>query len=373
MNFKSVRVSVALSLILGVHFAFVEGSCMSVRSCLNNDKKCSLLPLPPNVNSLPFDPANYTLTELRPGVYSFKDGLYLSLILYKNYHLTVIDAPQNFLSFLPDGQLKLNIAVNRVLNGTSPRRLNVVYSHSDADHFGYADKVVANVTAQFPKIPVFIWGTAETKRRLKQPDASRIPPVQRIIGQSPRLMYPDCQLSIRLSVVQGHSFEDVLVHIPRSHGEPSVTYLVDYVWPGFVPIDHFGFPVDLEVYKNTLEKVSRLNSDIFIPGHWTVGSGKDVQITVNYVNDVLQAVTEAIQEVTPEMQEEAGIPNYFSPDAPEYGNTAFFFKIFLDVHINICRRKLIEKYGCSLGGVAVFSESHCRAAFFHTNTNTIVP
>lgn len=349
----------------------IAAGCSAVRKCLQQNETCEVLPVPNTTNSKPFEVSEFTLTEVRKGVYSFRDGGYISMIILENNRLVVVDFPHNFLESLPNGELKLNVALNQLLTGRTICRMDVIYSHADADHFGNAAKVIANLTVRFPDAQTVVWGTEETRRRLESNDALQIPKIQRIICERKSILTISGSLLLNMYMVQGHSFGDILIQIPGFESQPSVVYIADYVWPGYAPVEYFGFPADFGIYIRTLELLKSLNPQVLIPGHEAIGSYKDVKITLEYARDTLKFAEEAGQKITPAMRDAANINSYFDPESIPYGNTAYFFQKNTILQASICRRKLIAKYGCQLAGVAVTSRAHCLVAVFWTLANTI--
>lgn len=81
--------------------------------------------------------------------------------------------------------------------------------------------------------------------------------------------------------------------------------------------------------------------------------------------DVLKFNADAAGEVTTEMLQQANYFNAFTPGTVEYGNRHFPAMAFFGIANGICARKLIAKWGCKLGGVAVMAETHCFTATLH--------
>lgn len=353
------RLVVALLLLSLLHLASAQ--CPAVRKCLSSPS-CDRLPVPNAVIPPPLAAAGYNLTLLRQGVYSWTDGTYYTLILYKSRRLTLVDFPD---SSFRDGEYLLNNAVMDVLGAERPKRLDMVYGHRHIDHIGGASAFTAFVNRRFPGLTTFVWGTAETRRFLARNPASKIPKINVMVGKRGRTVNLDDELNLKLTVLGGHTLEDLAAHVLPSRDGPGVLLIADFVVPGFAPFLDFSLTSDFFQYVKTQQELLKFDFGVFIGGHWNLGTKRDIRRNIRYTEDVVKFIAEAADEVTPQMLEDAGIGNIGDPTKVEFGNPPLAFAITLDLQSKLCVRKLIKKYGCVLGGVDLFAASHCKEVFFH--------
>lgn len=339
----------------------ISAQCPAVRDCLKGDI-CPFLPVPSSSlrPSIPEDDG-FLLTELRPGVFSFFDGVYGSLILHKARRLAVIDPAE---SSVLDGKHLLATAAIRALQGQMPTRLDIVYSHRHVDHNGGTGMFLADIKLRFPRIQVFVWGTPETKRHIADIKSTTIPQVTVLVRKNRTVNVAD-DLNMELTVLRGHTQQDLSCLVKRNSDGPGVLHFVDFVTPGLAPFLRFAVAEDIMAYIRSQEKVLSLDWEILSAGHGRLGRKKDLQLNIQYTKDTLKFNREAAAEVTTEQLIAAGIGRISDPSAVEFGNEGLAFIIAANTQGKICARKLIRKYGCILGSVAVFALSHCDVAFVY--------
>lgn len=252
-----------------------------------------------------------------------------------------------------------------VLGAERPKRLDMVYGHRHLDHIGGAPAYVEFANSRFPGLTTFVWGTAETRRFLARNPASKIPKINVLVGKRGRTVNLDDSLNLKLTVLGGHTQEDLAAHVLPSRDGAGVVHIADFLVPGFAPFLDFSLTSDFFQYLKTQETLLTFDFGVFSGGHWNLGTKKDIRRNIRYTKDVVKFLEEAADEVTPQMFEEEGIANIGDPTKVEFGNLPLAFAITLDLQSKICVRKLIKKYGCVLGGVDLFAASHCKEIFFH--------
>lgn len=327
--------------------------------CLAGNKTCTVLPAPfkhvPATSSKGWD-----LIKLRENVWTIYNGDSHSMITFDNGILLVLDAPNIGASVLEDGRLKQNIAINMILKGKPLRLVRLIYGHRHYDHIGYMHKVYGSLRAQYPNVPIEVYGNQDIVRYLNRDRKNPMPKVTNIVPYKGLVLESSENLSHRLFLRRGHTLSDTLFFIPKNKKEePGITFIADYITTKFTPWAYFGVAQDLFSYMATLRFMLKLEFEIYVPGHGFVGDKQDVQDTLDYATDVFKYNAESGGEVTSEMLQQVNYFNAFTPGTVEYGNRHFPGKTFLDLANGICARKLIAKWGCKLGGVAMLAQSHC--------------
>lgn len=340
----------------------VVSLCPAVKKCVFTDT-CGLLPVPRKSIAPPVGPAGYNLKLLRPGVYSWTDGTYYTLIIYRNRRLVLVDVPGFMTAFRGDEYL-LNTGTMDVLGEETPKRLDIVYSHRHIDHIGGAPIFLTFMQTKFPGLKTFVWGTEETRDFLAQNEESKIPKLSSIIRKKGASIKLEKSLDLKFVVLGGHTDSDVAVHVLPSRKDPGVMYFADFVIPGFVPFFDFSLTTNLLGYIKAQEALLKFDFEIFVPGHWNLGTKQDIFQNLRYTRDVIKFRREAAAEVTPQQLAASGFGRIGDPKALEFGNRPLAVKLLLDLQSKICVRKLITKYGCELAAADLFAPSHCKVAFF---------
>lgn len=350
-------------------------SCPAVESCLSGGDICSVLEVPKHELRPLLSADEYTLTELRKGVYSFYEGVSYSQILIDRSagRLAIVDFPRTPLSVFPsNGSSKLVHAIGVLIKQTTIRRVDLVYTHRHMDHIGGAAAIAQFIKTNLfrtLRFPPLVWGTKETRRFLRSTKALRMnmPQVNILIySKVGRTMDFNDDIVMKMIVVTGHSHNDAITLIPRSrNGQKGIIHTVDYVRPGSVPFFNFALAIELADYIKTQKEILRLPFDILIPGHGRLGSKEDVKINLNYVQDVIQFIKEGNAEVTMQQQIDAGLTRIGDPSAPQFLNGEFATAVGVALGITNCHAKIIRKYGCKLASTTEYGRSHCFTANFY--------
>lgn len=313
-------------------------------------------------------PKGYTLTSLRKFVWSFYDGYSRSLILYSNRQLTIVDAPRGFSSRYQDGRLKLASALEMDIVGSiMPRKVHLVYSVKHLSYVGNMGRVLGFLRAKFGRrfdqdVEVYVWGSSETKaffaeRGLTGMSRTSLPAISMVVGKNTRyIYYSDCKdgekrFSLRLGNVADSG--DLAVYLKAKFDDvPSVLHLHNLVTVGYAPwtVEYYGLTIDLYEYIKRLAEVRDIEFDIFSGGYGPLGNASDINVVYNYTMDMIDYMKDAAQA---------------QGGALQVGPAA------VDTVSEMCRRKLVQKYGCSLGGVAVTAASHCLSALLYNSVDVL--
>lgn len=339
--------------------------CRAVRNCLKKldvNEPCDRLPLLPGVSLTPPEGV-FNVTLLRQGVWFYREGLYTSLILKNNLRLVLIDFPDSPFANPQNGSnILLAQAVEQVLEGTVPHRIDMIYSHAHFDHIGGARRFYNYAKQTFPNANFFIWGTQETKDLIFLSETKRaIQP--NVIIENERELYLDKGLTIKMDIVGGHTSQDLHIFIPRHKTEPAIAMYVDTLVSGYVPPPRFGRTTDIGLYRRSQKEVLKLPFDFLVTGHGLLASRRDLQLNYKYTEDVIKAAQEAAKQSTPEKIRSVLGDKLSNPNAVEFGNVYFMFEeVAIGIPVEICYRILLEKWGCRLSGMDYVTRSHCDVA-----------
>mmetsp|Transcript_7543 Transcript_7543/g.15341 ORF Transcript_7543/g.15341 Transcript_7543/m.15341 type:complete len:392 (-) Transcript_7543:112-1287(-) len=347
-------------------------SCGSVldgcRSRLEKGKRCgSVLPLLETELPSPVrEEYRYNLELLRPGVFAVWDGVYYAMIVKGGGRIAFLDFPLNqFAKYDADGVLVGSRMVDaglEVLGSEVPEYIDMVYSHDHYDHIGSSQVAYSTLKDMFPSAEIRIWSSFRVKNRLESRQSKNTPfrapiPTDAIERNSSDWVFPD-GLTISFSITSGHVGGDLLVNIPRTGSARGVVFVVDFIFPGYVPFRNFAFTNDFGAYIRTIRRVLKIDFDVVVSGHLhRVGARTDVELYLKLANDIVEIAKEAIMEAPPPDPSTISDPN-----DPRFANSFLLVNEYLDSIDEICFAKLLLSYGCRINAVDVFGVSLCSVA-----------
>lgn len=300
-------------------------------------------PVPPTV----FDPdvdlsKGYFVEEIQDDLYWVTDGTYQMMFLVYKQGVIVVDAPPS----IGDNIL------NAIADVTDKPITHVVYSHSHADHISAA--------GIYPDDAIVI-AHEETAAQLEEAlSADRAYPYGVFIGGGP-VPLPDITFKKHFTLRRGeqvleldyrganHEPGNIFIYAPRQ----KVLMLVDVIFPGWVPFAELALAEDIPGYFEAHDQVLSYDFDTFIGGHLTrLGTREDVETARQYVLDVQANAAAALQQVD------------FFAIAQETGfeNQWLLFDTYLDTVAQTCAEATVSEWSGQLGGVDIFTFSHCYAA-----------
>lgn len=357
----------SLSVLLLLVKVSISTLCPAVNECissLQSGQSCpKVLPVPPQSFQVPLRFGTFSLTPVRPGVFVYFDGSYNSLILRAGSHLAMLDVVNTTFSFKPDGsRTRTTDAAELVLNGTIPTKIDIVYSHAHFDHVGGATRFFNYMKSKYPDVIIHIWGTEETRRltSVSTTDLAPVPTV--IVGRKGRTLYMSNTLKVSMNIVGGHTQEDLMLHIPPSVDGIGVIMFVDVVFPRWAPPFNFAITQDFRKYVDAHHAILEQNFGLYVGGHIRTGNRRDVEVSLLYANDVMQAARDALRSVTFSKLLQEGFGDSFNPDSPAFGNAWFGFVTGRRVEVDACYRNLLRRWGCEIGGVDLMARGHCFTA-----------
>jgi hypothetical protein len=225
---------------------------------------------------------------------------------------------------------------------------------------GTATKFYNYVGALYPDADVSIVSSAGSAAAIKAATSGKAPQVTKVIPEEGWSLELSDDVKIQLSVVGGHSVDDVLLYVPRTSTFGGFVHLVDLVFPGWVPFAYFALTKDLARYIAAHESAVKLDFAVFSGGHLTrLGTKEDVEVNLEYTRDVVAAAKAAVMTVT-DFTDVLG--KVGDPAAAEAGNLWFAFASVRARQSNTCFKDIVRKWGCRLGGLNEFGRTHCFTA-----------
>lgn len=359
--------SILLFLVVGVFVrdVFGKGECESaLEECvakIGNGESCDTLPLPEGAGPVEIRASEgYNLEEIRDGVYSVTEGVYFMLIIYRSGTLVVVDMPENDFIIRDDNGnrigSRINSAIEEVLDGAVPKRIEMIYSHHHYDHIGTGSLVYDFLVATYPKASLRIWASEADAEVLATTTSGRAPPPTDLITDGSKTLRLGRGFEIQMIEVGGHSAGDLLIYIPPLCEGEGIVFLVDVIFPGFAPFFSFALARDLFEYVQVHEKVLELEFETFIGGHLRrLGDRSDVELNLEFTRAVLSAGELALQQYT--------TFDAFLATAPEnQANPWAILSTFRTESSRICADIVVQSFGCRLAGVDVILPSACLVA-----------
>lgn len=291
-----------------------------------------------------FDPdvdlsGGYHVAEIEDDLYWITDGTYQMIFLVTHRGVIVVDAP-------PSLGERILTAIGDV---TDKPITHVIYSHSHADHIGAA--------GIYPEDAMVI-AHEETAAQLAEAMSGERPvPYGVFVGGGP-VPLPDRTFKKQYKVRQGHQLLEldykgpnhepgnIFIYAPRQ----KVLMLVDVVFPAWSPFPDLALAEDIPGYFEAHEQVLAYDFQHFVGGHLTrLGSRADVELQQEYILDIRQNATTALQTVDfGAIIEETGFTNQW-----------LLFTTYLDTVAQTCANLTISEWSGRLAAVDVVTYDHC--------------
>lgn len=264
----------------------------------------------------------YSLQEIKPGVYLVSAGGSNSMFLVTQQGVVVVDAP-------PSIGDKIFAAVSNV---TDMPITHLIYSHAHKDHIGAAN-LFENVTIIAHNETAKILNERNDTNR-PVPDMNFTKEINLPIGnQVLQLIYPGPY----------HQQGNIFVYLP----EHKVLMAVDNVVPGGLLWKHLGVTPDVPALIKSIDQITSMDFDVFVGGHGQPGTKQDILVQQEYVNDLRKNAVAALNEVN-RTEVIQGI-NGSSATTEAYFNAL----------TQSCADKIDAKWQGKLEGVGVWTDEHC--------------
>lgn len=294
-----------------------------------------MAPIPDTAMGFPIPDKGYYVEELGDGLYFVTEGTYHVMFLTTGEGVIVVDAPPS-----------MGDKVIKAIEETTDEPItHVIYSHAHADHIAGASNYPADAT--------YI-AHVETAARLAREGpfefgmflgASDVP--------SPTVTFSDTYtLTVGTQTLElaykgpVHSAGNIFIYAP----EQKVLMLIDVVFPGWTTFKALAVAENVPAFIDAHDQILEYDFDTLISGHLgRFGTREDVLVQKEYVMDMQANAATALQTVD------------FNAIAADVGfqNPWLLFDTYLNAVNQECTKLTEEKWASRLGGVDVFTESHC--------------
>ena len=279
----------------------------------------------------------YTIQRLTDRVYWLEVMGYSSTVVVGEQGVLVIDAPR-------DGRGAAMIdAIRDEL--TDLPITTLVYSHYHYDHVGDANAYVEEAGRRGTTLRIV--GTTAAKRQIERYGA-KIPRPTEVIA------VPRGRFEFEGSVIEmgtppaGHSTDNSWILLK----DDGVLHSVDLVHPGLLEFPGFGLAEDLLGYEASVRELLTLDWQFLVAGHNNIGSHDDVQLVIDYFEDVRGSVIASLGET------EFG--SFLNEDKIFYA----WFRDYADAVTTKAVERLRPKWGEHVG-FDVVAKSHADKMLWH--------
>lgn len=288
--------------------------------------------VPSRSDSPPVDPdTGYYLEELGGGAWFVSGWSHNTMFVVTDDSVVVLDAP-------PSMGEALVAAIHEVTNKPVS---HLIYSHAHADHVGRADL--------FPDALVVAHEiTAEVLEERRDP-TRRVPDVT--FTDRHRLSVGGVPIELAY-YGPAHAPGNIVVYLP----EQKVLSMIDIAFPKWIPVHEFAIAEDIDAYFAVYDHLLAYDFDHFVGGHANLGNRQDVQDQLAYARDVREAARDAVGEAA---LQDIGRIQRWTPNPFLTANFGF------ERLTSQCAAAVEVKWTDRLGGVDVFTSSHCRRMVFY--------
>jgi glyoxylase-like metal-dependent hydrolase (beta-lactamase superfamily II) len=288
--------------------------------------------LPPAVQPPSIGTAGYLTTSLGHGTYMVTDGSYQIMFVVSTAGVILIDAP-------PTTGLHIAYAIGNI---TDKPITHMIYSHSHADHIGYAGLLITD--------HVEIIAHEETLFRLAE--------VRDPLRPLPKTTFKqDYELHVGNQTIQlsykgeNHCPGNIFIYLEA----PKVLMVVDVVFPGWVPFAQLAESTNIFNWIRAHDEILRYNFTHYIGGHLgRPGTRDDVLVQQEYLNDLSTNCNASISLTTTNDSILGAYNILASVGKNNPGNFWASFKVYLDLVAEHCANITNEKWGTRLGGADAF-------------------
>ncbi len=163
----------------------------------------------------------------------------------------------------------------------------LVYSHYHLDHIGDASRIVKTN----PAMKIYASSTTAAYARFY----NELPiPTEIIAEPSGQFTFENISVEM-ITPAKGHSDDDSIIYIPSE----SVVHFVDMINPDQMPYLNFAGVEDFNAYQQNLKDLLKLDWTLMNAGHGNIGTKKDVEFVLNYIDELKQAIKTTFGKIKP--------------------------------------------------------------------------
>lgn len=235
----------------------------------------------------------YTIQRLTKNTYWIETDFYTSTALVGREGVMLIDP-------LPGHRGRNQLAAVKEI--TPLPITTVVYSHGQYDHAGgtniFADAIKHRMWEDDDddddENVLKIIATSAAAEEIEKYKRIVVPPNVILPVPHAHFYFERFRISV-FTPPAGHSTDNSMILIDRE----KVLHFADSIWPDKLPFARFFAAQQMISYEETLHQMLDLRWDILNSGHGNIGSREDVQIAIDYVNDIRGAIPMIISGINP--------------------------------------------------------------------------
>lgn len=331
---KNTTIIILIIVVVAAGFLAISKK-VKYRQAKDKAAQVQVAPVPANAFGVKIDQAKgYFVEEINDGVYWVTEGAYQMMFVVTGRGVVVVDAPPS----IGENILK---AIAEV---TDEPITHVIYSHSHADHIAAA--------SMYPPDAVYI-AHAETAKALAKAGetygvfvgGSTVPKPTITFNNTYTLIKGNHRLVLDYKG-PNHNPGNLFIYLPNQ----KVLMLIDVIFPGWTPFKDLAITKDVNEFIKAHDDILAFDFDTLISGHLgRLGTREDVEIQKEYVLDIQANAIKALQAVD------------FNAVAEKVGfaNPWLLFDTYLNKVSGTCTELTEAKWLDRLGGVDIFTESHC--------------
>ncbi|MEX2525056.1 MAG: MBL fold metallo-hydrolase [Gammaproteobacteria bacterium] len=167
----------------------------------------------------------------------------------------------------------------------------LIYSHSHLDHIGGAKTIARHARDRGRDLEIV--ATSKVIEEIGR--FSLDVPAPTLVASVPedRLSLQGLDIRIHTPEAYAHRPDTSLYYLP----EERVIQAVDLITPGQLPYFSFNWAMDPKAFRDNLELMRSLDWDFLDAGHGNVGNRSDIRLSLDYYDDLANAIRTASKTV----------------------------------------------------------------------------
>lgn len=268
---------------------------------------------------------DYTVNEIKNGVYVVSANGYNSMFLTTGEGVLVVDSPPGIGNKIFDA----------ISQSTNESIKYLVYSHAHKDHIGSAHLFPSGINIIAQENTLDLLTSANDPERPIPTLTFENETTLDIGNKTIKLIYPG----------QYHQRGNIFIYLP----EQKVLMVVDQIIPGSVPWKHLASTPEVPALIKSYDLALGYDFDTYVPGHGRLGTIKDIQLQKEYVADLklnsqLAINTVNFTDVTKNVNKQ---------------NNAAVTEAYFNALTQKCVEQIDNKWKDKLMGVGIWTDEHC--------------
>lgn len=250
------------------------------------------------------DIANYRKLQFEPGysIQRLSDRSYL--VMLQVYNILFYVGDKGVFVLDPAGPEQTPLVLDAIAKITKLPVTTVMYSHSHHDHISGVS-IIKNAAEKSGR-DLRIIATDKTKKELERFAKLGIPlPTDVLTTPLDEFMFEELKVEVDTPANYLHSTDSSIIYMPSER----IVTVVDIVEPAELPFIAFGMFKDVKGYRASMKKLLEMDWDFLNGGHYNIGSKQTIRNYLAYLDDVENAVDEAMASGKP-------FSNYYRVDKP---------------------------------------------------------